>query len=328
MSSDSESVAFRAGGLSTIAILRPVLALGILAWGANLALSIWIAPTAAANLAVLTRSIGVRQIGMVLQPRVFNEEMDNRVLYVQDISADGEEWRGILLAELENPDETKVTFAQSGRINCTSEVNKCEVTLSNGSVHVVSDAFERTNFGTITLSIPIPTEPSEAVESTPLQIPTRQLWNGARTGTATYAEQVELHRRLALPFACLAFALIGFPLGLSTHRGGRSMGLVISALLMLVYYMVFIGGTRIAGNAQMSPFLGAWGANLGFALLGLILLLRSERERRNRVLDVLMDSGEWLRNGSDPMTSHGNSSGVGRHRDITPRCYEPSTCTC
>ena len=79
ISSDSESVAFRAGGLSTIAILRPVLALGILAWGTNLALSIWIAPTAAANLGVLTGSIGVRQIGLALQPRVFNEDVDNRV---------------------------------------------------------------------------------------------------------------------------------------------------------------------------------------------------------------------------------------------------------
>ena len=80
------------------------------------------------------------------------------------------------------------------------------------------DRFGRTNFGTITLSIPIPTEPPEEVESTPLQMPTRQLWNGIRSGDATYEEQVELHRRLALPFACLAFALIGLPLGLSTHR--------------------------------------------------------------------------------------------------------------
>ena len=319
ISSDSESVAFRAGGLSTIAILRPVLALGILAWGTNLALSIWIAPTAAANLGVLTGSIGVRQIGLALQPRVFNEDVDNRVLYVQDISADGQEWRGILLADLKTPDEPEVTFAQSGRFNCDSGRNQCEFTLSNGSVHVVSplapDRFGRTNFGTITLSIPIPTEPPEEVESTPLQMPTRQLWNGIRSGDATYEEQVELHRRLALPFACLAFALIGLPLGLSTHRGGRSMGLVISALLMLVYYMVFIGGTRIAGNAQMSPFLGAWSANVGFALLGLILLIRSERERRNRVLDLLMDSGEWLRKrfGSDPSTR----KGFGRWASLT-----------
>ena len=132
-------------------------------------------------------------------------------------------------------------------------------------------------------------------ESTPFELSTRALWSAVQADSATYAEQVEFHRRLALPFASLAFALIGFPLGLSTNRGGRSMGLVISAVLMLVYYMVFIGGTRIAGNSQMSPFLGTWGANLGFALLGIFLILRSERERTNRVLDIILDTGEWLR---------------------------------
>ena len=50
MSSDSESVAFRAGGLSTMSILHPVLTLAILAWGLNLALSLWIAPSAAVRL--------------------------------------------------------------------------------------------------------------------------------------------------------------------------------------------------------------------------------------------------------------------------------------
>ena len=298
MSSDSESIAFRAGGMSTAAILRPVLAVGILAWGLNLAISIWIAPAAAANLASLTGTLGVGQLELVLQPRVFNEDLPNHVLYIQDITAEGE-WRGILLADLETPSEPEVTFAQSGRFNCNAEGDQCEVTLSNGSRHVVSplapDLFDTSAFRTITLPIRIRTDRPSVTESTPLQAPTQELWNGVRSGTATYAEQVEFHRRLALPFASIAFALIGLPLGLSTDRGGRSMGLVISALLMLVYYMVFIGGTRIAGNAQLSPFLGSWGANVGFTALGVALLLRSERERRNRALDLLIESGEWFR---------------------------------
>ena len=57
------------------------------------------------------------------------------------------------------------------------------------------------------------------------------------------------------------------PLGVSTTRGSKSMGLVLSLILMLVYYLVFIGGTRVAANAQFSPLAGAWLANLGFAVL-------------------------------------------------------------
>ncbi len=298
LSSDSESVAFRAAGLSMMTILRPVLTLGLLAWGANFYLSVWVAPTAAANLQQITRSIGIRQLALELQPRVFNEDVEDLVLYVQDVSPDGSEWRGILLADLENPDEPQVTFAQSGQLISDPENEQYQLTLLNASRHEVSpltpDRFSSTRFATLTLPIPISNETMAAPESTPFELSTRALWSAVQAGSATYAEQVEFHRRLALPFASLAFALIGFPLGLSTNRGGRSMGLVISAALMLIYYMVFIGGTRIAGNAQMSPFLGTWGANLGFALLGVFLILRSERERTNRVLDIILDTGEWL----------------------------------
>ena len=95
------------------------------------------------------------------------------------------------------------------------------------------------------------------------EIPTRTIWDNIRAGTATSEQRVEFHRRLALPVACLVFALAGLPLGVSTTRGTRSTGLVLSLILMLVYYLAFIGGTRIADNGQFSPWIGAWMPNIG-----------------------------------------------------------------
>ena len=112
--------------------------------------------------------------------------------------------------------------------------------------------------------------------------------------TATYEERVDFHRRFALPFACLFFALVGLPLGVSTTRGGKSMGLVLSLILMLVYYLAFIGGTRIANNAQFSPFLGAWLPNLGFAALAIFLFIRSDHAYENRVLVQLASAINWI----------------------------------
>src|SRR5207244_11282704 len=112
-------------------------------------------------------------------------------------------------------------------------------------------------------------------------------WNDMQKGTATYEERVEFHRRLALPFACIVFTLAGLPLGVSTTRGSKSMGLVLSLILMLVYYLAFVGGTRIAGNAQFSPFLGAWLPHAAFAVLGIALLARADREFENQLLGRL-----------------------------------------
>src|SRR5262249_5387616 len=88
--------------------------------------------------------------------------------------------------------------------------------------------------------------------------------------------------------------LAGLPLGVSTTRGSKSMGLVLSLILMLLYYLSFVGGTRIAGNAQFSPFLGAWLPNLAFAIFGILLIARSDRERDNPFLSRLATAMQWV----------------------------------
>src|SRR5215469_2378289 len=57
MSSDSEAIAFRASGISMVRLLVPVLALGIITFAANLAMTVWIGPNAAAQLRELRYEI-------------------------------------------------------------------------------------------------------------------------------------------------------------------------------------------------------------------------------------------------------------------------------
>src|SRR5215469_7672693 len=114
MSSDSEAIAFRAAGVSMTRLLRPVLLLAGVAWAANLALTLWIAPRAAAHSRELSYALTLKQGSFEIKPRVFDETLPNKVLYVQDIAANGWQWRGIMLADTTNPNEPLVTFSKSG----------------------------------------------------------------------------------------------------------------------------------------------------------------------------------------------------------------------
>jgi LPS export ABC transporter permease LptF/LPS export ABC transporter permease LptG len=290
MSSDSEATAFRAVGISMKRLLMPVMLLGVSAWIVNLVLTVWIAPDMAARLSGLERDMVMRQVSLELKPRVFNERLPNRALYVQESAADGLHWRGILLSDMTNPDSPSVTFARSGALVQDEATRRFQVTLTDGNTHIVSPLtpgrYSFSTFQSNTISVPMP-EAIIAREPAPPQIATRTLWAAVRAGSATYEERVEFHRRIALPFACLSFVLIALPLGVSTTRGSKSMGLVLSLMLMLVYYLVFIAGTRIASTAQVSPFFGTWLANIGFTVLGVILLSRADRERENRVLTFI-----------------------------------------
>src|SRR5262245_15619253 len=192
----------------------------------------------------------------------------------------------------------KVTFARSGSLTKDDEHHTFVLTLDKGSTHVVEprspNRYSFDTFDTTTISVDMPEAPSKGDKTGASEKTTRELWNQMRTGAAAYEDHVELHRRFALPVACLVFSLASLPLGVSTTRGSKSMGLVLSLILMLIYYLTFIGGTRVAGNAQFSPFFGAWLPNFAFAALGVALLARSDRERENPVLDRLAAMTRWF----------------------------------
>src|SRR5438876_6705015 len=254
ISSDSEAIAFRASGLSMIRLLFPVMLLGVIGCSASLAINSSVAPGTASRLRELRYEIAARQVSLEVKPRVFNESLTNLVLYVENTAPEGFRWDGIMLADMTQPDQPRVTFARSGNLFKDDENHAFVLTLTNGSTHVVSplspDRYSFDTFETTRISVPMPEAPAKQDKTAVQEIPTRTICNNMQTGTATYEEHVEFHRRFALPFACLFFALAGLPLGVSTTRGSRSMGLVLSLILMLVYYLTFVGGTRIAGNAQ------------------------------------------------------------------------------
>src|SRR5437773_2892422 len=109
MSSDSEAIAFRANGISMVRLLVPVMLLGVIAWGSNLAMTMWIAPRTAAQLRDLEYEMIAKQVSLEVKPRIFNESIPNIVLYVQN-AGQGFNWSGILLANMSKPDEPEVTL--------------------------------------------------------------------------------------------------------------------------------------------------------------------------------------------------------------------------
>ncbi|MFQ6037869.1 MAG: LptF/LptG family permease [Candidatus Aminicenantales bacterium] len=89
---------------------------------------------------------------------------------------------------------------------------------------------------------------------------------------------VEIHKKLALPFSCIIFALLGLPLGAFTKKGGRTSGFTLSIGIILLYYILITAGEQLAMEGRMSAFIGMWGPNVLFLALGLYFFVLSVRE--------------------------------------------------
>jgi LPS export ABC transporter permease LptG len=106
---------------------------------------------------------------------------------------------------------------------------------------------------------------------------------------------VELHKRFAFPAAALVFALVAFPLAVRSHRGGRSIALAGSLVILVSYYMVMTSLEGFAMRDRIPPWVAIWTPNIAFAVIGLTLLLITAREWRAPSLTVAWRALESLR---------------------------------
>ncbi len=114
---------------------------------------------------------------------------------------------------------------------------------------------------------------------------TRQLLQEIRTPSNGSPEQarkrryaaVELHKRLAIPIACLVFALIGLPLGIGSRSATRGRGFVLSIGLIMVYYVILNHGELLSREGRIPAWLGPWLPNLVLVLIAFPLMTRMGR---------------------------------------------------
>ena len=86
------------------------------------------------------------------------------------------------------------------------------------------------------------------------------------------SRSVEIHKKFSIPAACIAFILIGAPLGVMTRKGGMATGIGLSLLFFIIYWAFLIGGEELADRLYLSGALAMWLPNIVIGGAGIILI--------------------------------------------------------
>ncbi|HEX7159111.1 MAG TPA: LPS export ABC transporter permease LptG [Edaphobacter sp.] len=291
LAADSEITAMRASGMGALDFVRIVSIVSVAAVLLGLFNSLWLAPHSAAATLALEDSLRSSQASFQVQPRVFYEDFRNYVLFIQDVepAAGAAVWRNVFLADLTQPANPNITTAEKAVV-IGNDPQSIRLHLINGTQHQTSptDPNQYTISTFQSTDLPIQTgqqgETRLGRSDTPiLALPLSELWRLRNAPSSDIPGQpariyrIEFNKRFSYPFACLVLMLVGVPLGLSSKRGGKSTGFVLTILLVFVYYFLSSVGIAFAKTGKLSPFLGVWGANLIFAAAGAILLYQMSR---------------------------------------------------
>ncbi len=93
--------------------------------------------------------------------------------------------------------------------------------------------------------------------------------------------KVEIHKKLAIAFACIVFTVIAPPLALRFPRGGVGLVVAASSVIFSVYWVGLIAGESLADRRVADPAVTMWVSNVIFLIVGILLASRMGRSGGN-----------------------------------------------
>lgn len=297
LAADSEIVAFRSLGIGPQRLARPLAVFGLGGLLLTLPLALFVGPRANnAWVRTMTDSVLAR-VRLNVEPLEFNETLPDIVFMVRDVGRD-KAWHDVFAYLNKDPANPRLVLARSGRVSLFPEKRRAILELADGVVYTAPPASPGqdtlTTFDRLEEEIDVealypPATSGKRVREKDIGELVRDLKAlraGDRAGRVderqVRAHLIEIHKKLALPAACLVFALLGLPLGLMTGRSGRTGGFSLALVIILLYYALLTAGEKAAMDGRLSAFLGMWGADLVFLAVGVLLVITPARPFRLR----------------------------------------------
>jgi LPS export ABC transporter permease LptG len=304
MGSDSEIVAMRAAGVGSWTMIWPALLIGLLLSGATTYLHLKEAPEAARDLERIALEGALAKLDSPVEPRTFST-LPRYVIYVRDGDKAMGTWgRVFIFAQRERTND--VFTARSGRIDSSGDQSELVLSdvlatkfpvatstsgenetaaaplnddiggplNSDGQKSYVVERFDQLRFSINTGRADLVQRLNQR-DTNADSMDWAELRQRTRTGSAAQQSEAArvLNRRAALSIAPFVFALIGAALGLRVRRGGRSVGVLLSLIVVIVYYLLSLLGESLARAGTMSPYVGPWLATVFIVGLALLFLL-------------------------------------------------------
>jgi LPS export ABC transporter permease LptF/LPS export ABC transporter permease LptG len=284
LSADREFVAMQACGISLMRLLRPVGLVSVLCWATTSYIYLYAIPENNQAFRDIAFNVAAARAEGEVKPRVFYDDFPNLVLYVREISAAGDGWEGVFMAD-SRPGQAPATYlARRGRVVVDRQRQRVDVVLDDGSQHTsgAPEEYRVTTFERQVLSVnpssmfPSGDNPKGDNEMTIAELRERIAEQEAR-GDSTHNQYMAIHRKFAFPVACLVFGLIGLALGATNRRDGMLGSFVFALAVVFAYYVPLILGPSLAKGGWVPPWLAVWLSNIVLGALGVVLFVWRDR---------------------------------------------------
>jgi lipopolysaccharide export system permease protein len=284
LSGESEITAMKAGGITFLRIIMPLLVAGFVLSIVTLVLQEAVVPYAQTQFTIIENTV-INHTSPFASGTTVNAPLPGGGHQITFFSAYDARTHALLRVTLVQYDPagnpTQIVFAD--RADFASD----KWTLDNARILRLSGQNGQTILGSQTpsLQVELGQNPAEiakrAAGNNPLNMSRAEIAEIISTGQLTPPELgkywMAYQEKLAQPFACFVFTLIAVPFGIRSVRGGGSvsLGFGLAVLIAFIYYIVQTVFSGVGEAVPAITALAAWMPNIIFTFIGAQRLRRA-----------------------------------------------------
>ncbi|MBI5166461.1 MAG: LPS export ABC transporter permease LptF [candidate division NC10 bacterium] len=288
LAADGELIALKTAGWSLYRLILPALFFGFLTYLLTLFLMLVAVPRSNHVFKDLVYRLARTKATLGLREGVYNSDFEGLILYVEKLDEGRSSLKGVFMADSRDPEAPRIIVAQEGQLVPDPRRLRMVLRLLQGGVHFTSPRdpakYRSLSFATYEMALDLNPGLSESLgrakgeaEMTLREL-SRKINDLRAQGGNYHPYLVELHKKLALPLACLVFVLLGTPLGIKVKRSGRASGFLLSIPILLAYYILLVAGEGLGDRGRVPAFWAIWTPNLLLGVLGGLFLIAGARE--------------------------------------------------
>lgn len=308
MAADNEIAAIKSAGISIVRLLPPVMIVGAIGWSLTLLCTLWLIPRGISESRKLLESAAKTGISAGIEERTFFDSLSNLIVYVDQKDPQTGILHGIFIQQKSPPDEIRTIIAQKGKISPDPNGKFLILDLRNGSIvqenqygdFVRGGTFESNTYR-FPLQRPEAEKTSKSIEEMSLkEIKDRIAEHVVKEAKSDSKEFKDFYRRSILmgkivfmqrfthPLACLALALMAFPIGVLNMGKSRLNNVSVGLAVIFAYYALTLTAERMARSSIASPELALPMPPIIFVIVAVYVINRVRLER-------ISDPIAWLR---------------------------------
>jgi lipopolysaccharide export system permease protein len=295
---DNEYVAMKTSGWSFLFLMRPVFLFSIIIYIATNFVVFYAIPWGTHSFKETIFNIIQNRAHIDIQPKIFNRDFQNMVLYANDKRGD-KQLLDVFVADQSEEGASKVILAKEGVIISDPENFKIKIQFQDGTVHDVTDSgksYNILNFDRYERYLQIPdmenlkkklVERHDDVSYSQLK---EKIRKRTAEGKNSDRSKARLSKNFSIPFACLIFGLAGATLGIKSSRSGKSGGLIVSIVVAALYYITLVFSQNIGAHGVINPTFSVWIPNIWLSIFTFYIVRRTLKERPLTLFTRITDS--------------------------------------